>query len=554
MQIAAIALAVALMAAFFVLQPAAPPPSPPPAPRDTALEGRPEGPTEQAFAPEGPGAAVDDDATRQDAKESEIGNDAVRLRVSNQGGRLTSIELLDFSDRVGERANPVQLVTLPTRGTALAYLGGQGLAGLSDALYQETARDERRVEYRYSRDGVEVRRSVELDPSGYGGWLRVSLRNQGAESLRPSFELQFFAQERPAGAPDQFQNYSLAVLAGDSVGRLALRGIESPGFFGGLFGSNGANGVEHPAPVEWVGVDDQYFLLAAIPEDPARVTAVEAPIGRDAGVSMLRHAATEIPPGHQLERTYRLYFGPKLQSAVEPVDPRLAPALQVGWGWVQPLVRLFEMLLVWIHDHVVANFGVAIILLTVLLRLLTFPLSQQAMKSMKRMGELAPEMKSLQERYGDDRQQLQVEMMALYRRKGVNPLTAMGGGCVPMVIQMPFLLALYFALQASIELRHAPFALWIDDLSAPENFFELFGIPIRPLPLLMGGSMLLQQWLTPSTVDAQQRQMMMWMNVAFIFMFYQFPSGLVLYWLVSTLLGILQQLLVNRQPAVRAAS
>ena len=131
----------------------------------------------------------------------------------------------------------------------------------------------------------------------------------------------------------------------------------------------------------------------------------------------------------------------------------------------------------------------------------------------------------------------------------------MGGGCVPMLIQMPVMFALYFALQTSIELRHAPFMLWIRDLSAPENFFSVGGIPIRLLPLLMGGSMMLQQRLSPApNADPQQRQMMTLMSVMFTFMFYQFPAGLVLYWFVSNLLGIAQQLLVNRAPATAAAT
>jgi YidC/Oxa1 family membrane protein insertase len=549
-QIAAIALAVALMALFFVMQPKAPPSEPrlePP-----SAESLPS--TEDLMTQAAPGNDATFDATSQDASEDQLSNDAVRVRVSNQGGRLTSVELLRFADRVGQAAQPVQLVTLPTRGTAIAAVGAEDLPSLNDALYERVALEGLRVDYRYRQDGVEVRRSVELDPSGYGAWLRVGIMNRTPRTIRPGFELRLYGQERPADAPDRFQNYSLVALSGDDIERKALSGIESPGFLSGLFGSNGELGVELPGPVHWVAIDDQYFLLAAIPEDAARVSAFEGPIGRDAGIALLRHAPSEIPSGHQLERSYRLYLGPKVSSAVEQVDPRLAPALEVGWRWVQPLVRLFEVMLVWIHDHVVANFGVAIILLTVLLRLVTFPLAQQSMKSMRRMGELGPELKELQARYSDDRTKLQAEMMALYRRKGVNPLTAMGGGCVPMLIQMPFLLALYFALQASIELRHAPFAFWIDDLSAPENFLSIAGIPIRPLPLLMGAAMLAQMWLTPSTTDAQQKQMMMWMNVVFVFMFYQFPSGLVLYWLVSTLLGSLQQLLVNREPLRAAAT
>jgi YidC/Oxa1 family membrane protein insertase len=171
------------------------------------------------------------------------------------------------------------------------------------------------------------------------------------------------------------------------------------------------------------------------------------------------------------------------------------------------------------------------------------------MKSMKKFSAIAPEMKQLQEKHGSDKAKLQEEMMKLYREKGINPLSSLGGGCIPMLIQMPFMVALYFALQSSIELRHAPFFGWIDDLSAPEDL-RLFGLPIRLLPLAMGASMLLQQRLTPSpTADPQQRQMMTMMSVMFIVLFYGFPSGLVLYWFVSNLLGIAQQVWVNRSPS-----
>src|SRR5262249_36567657 len=152
----------------------------------------------------------------------------------------------------------------------------------------------------------------------------------------------------------------------------------------------------------------------------------------------------------------------------------------------------------------------------------------------------APQLKEIQERYRDDPQRQQQELMALYKRTGLNPLTAVGSGCLPMMIQMPFMIALYYALQGMIELRQAPFMLWINDLSSPEDFITLAGVAIRPLALLMGGSMFLQTYLQPGSSDPQQqqqRQMMLMMSLVFVVMFYSFPSGLVLYWLVSNLLG-----------------
>jgi YidC/Oxa1 family membrane protein insertase len=301
--------------------------------------------------------------------------------------------------------------------------------------------------------------------------------------------------------------------------------------------------------VEWVGVDSQYFLLAAVSETPRDSTAFLGPLGRDLGQAALGAPSFEVPPGTGVARSYRLFFGPKIPEIVGAVDPRLEGSINAGWAIVRPLVHIFEAMLRWTHDHVVANYGVAIILLTLLVRVLTFPLTQRSMKSMKRFSVIAPQMKELQEKYANDRDKLQEEMMKLYRQKGMNPLSAMGGGCVPILVQMPFMIAFYFALQTSIELRHAPFAFWINDLSAPENLFSIAGLPLRLLPLLMGASMLLQQRLTPTpNQDPQQKQMMTLMSVVFTFMFYQFPSGLVLYWFVSNLLGIAQQLFVNRSP------
>jgi YidC/Oxa1 family membrane protein insertase len=212
-----------------------------------------------------------------------------------------------------------------------------------------------------------------------------------------------------------------------------------------------------------------------------------------------------------------------------------------------PLTRLFVWLLRALYA-LIPNYGVAIILLTILVRVVTAPLTARQMRSMKRMQGLQPRIKALQEKYADDRQQQSAEMMKIYKESGVNPL----GGCLPILLQFPVFVGLYYALQSSIELRQAPFFGWIQDLSAPETLFTIPGIdlPVRLLPVIMGGSMVLQQKLSPQpgADPAQQRMMMTIMPVMFTVLFYQFPSGLVLYWLVSNLLASGHQYWLTRTP------
>ena len=184
----------------------------------------------------------------------------------------------------------------------------------------------------------------------------------------------------------------------------------------------------------------------------------------------------------------------------------------------------------------IGNYGFAVILLTVCIKLIFWPLTQKSYKSMKGMQKLQPEMKKMREKHGKDKQKLNQEMMSFYKDNKVNPL----GGCLPMVIQIPVFFALYRVLLGSIELRHAPFMLWITDLSAKDPYYVT--------PLIMGVTMFLQQKMTPTNMDPTQAKIMLMMPVVFTFMFLNFPSGLVLYWLTNNLLTILQQYLIKRQP------
>jgi YidC/Oxa1 family membrane protein insertase len=244
-----------------------------------------------------------------------------------------------------------------------------------------------------------------------------------------------------------------------------------------------------------------------------------------------------------------VYSGPKDLNALAKVGHHLQRTVDLGWFSVvaEPMLRLLK-----IFHSMTGNYGLDIILLTVLVKLVTVPLTQKSFKSMQEMQKLQPQMKKLQEKYADDRNALNKEVMELYRRHNVNPL----GGCLPMVIQMPIFIGLYNALLSAVELRHASFLLWINDLSAPDRIppvphpplAMVAGTEIRipVLTLLMGVSMLIQQRMTPQTGDPTQQRMMMFMPVVFTVMFINFPSGLALYWLVNNVLTIAQQLLMQR--------
>jgi YidC/Oxa1 family membrane protein insertase len=217
----------------------------------------------------------------------------------------------------------------------------------------------------------------------------------------------------------------------------------------------------------------------------------------------------------------------------------------VDYGFFEFLAKPLLALLKLFHEFA-GNFGIAIIIVTVLIKVLFYPLTRKSFTAMRDMQRMQPKLEALKKKYEKDKERLNKEMMALYRTEGINPL----GGCLPMVLQIPVFFALYQVLLNSIELRHAPFLFWINDLSSPEDLYTLdvagFGLPLRLLPLVMGVTMMMQQKMTPSSMDKAQQQIMMIMPVMFTFLFWGFPSGLVLYWLVNNVISIMQQWWMNR--------
>jgi len=301
--------------------------------------------------------------------------------------------------------------------------------------------------------------------------------------------------------------------------------------------------------IDWAAYEDTYFTCAVIPGTANNATLTQSTVNlaelSDDTVSTVLSAQPEVLAPHgSLRYTYTVYFGPKRLSTLKKADHQLEKIVNFGW-WdfiAKPTLRLLNFLNRYVH-----NYGIAIILVTIIIKLLFWPIAQKGMKSMKTMQKLQPKMAKLREKYKDDKERLNQEMMQLYKTYKVNPV----GGCLPMVLQIPVFFALYKVLLQTIELRHAPFMLWINDLSAPDrlhigvNIPYLGGIPV--LTLLMGASMFLQQKMTPSTGDPTQAKIMMFLPVVFTFMFLNFASGLVLYWFVNNLLSIAQQYAINRQ-------
>jgi YidC/Oxa1 family membrane protein insertase len=279
--------------------------------------------------------------------------------------------------------------------------------------------------------------------------------------------------------------------------------------------------------VGWSGFEDHYFLVAAAPERAVSVRIL--PRGNAIEEKILTPRAATGPT----DLNFTLYLGPKDRATLEAAGNDFAKGLNLGW--FAPISLLLLQVLQFCHG-LSGNWGVDIILLTVLVKLLFWPLTRKSFASMREMQKLQPEMTKLREKYKDDPQKMNAETMELYKRHKVNPL----GGCVPMILQIPVFIGLYQLLQNTIELRHAPFGLWVTDLSAPERLYILgYGIPV--LTLLLGASMFLQQKLTPAAGDPTQQRIMMFMPVIFTFMFIGFPAGLTLYWLTNNILTIGQQ-------------
>jgi len=285
--------------------------------------------------------------------------------------------------------------------------------------------------------------------------------------------------------------------------------------------------------IGWYSFEGEYFAALLVPPSAERSLTM-AVKGDEKNILKVRGTLSpiSIPPKQVIKVPYRIYLGPKVIGPLKQLGVGAEKLLDFGWFSVvaKPILWFLNL-----TNSVTKNYGIDIIIVSILIKIIFLPLTQISMKSMKEMQKVQPEMTRLRETYKNDKARLQQEIMLLYKRRKINPMS----GCLPMLIQIPVFIALYNALQNAIEMRHAPFFWWIKDLSAKD--------PIYITPLIMGVTMVLQQKMTPTSADPTQAKMFMLMPIMFTFLFLSFPSGLVLYWLVNNVLSIAHQYYMNKK-------
>ena len=457
-------------------------------------------------------------------------------KISESGAVVYSFLLKKYRESVQKNAQLKQ-VLINERAVGVGHLGfsGKSIAGLDKAVFSTDLTAERVVVNERTRnlafvwrspEGVVIQKTFSFDSESYVVGMDVTIKNGSGRGIQDRLIVGLNGK-----APGDKRLYAFegpSALINDELLEIKIKKLKEQNTFDGK--------------INWVALQSRYFMSGLIPEQIEEAGLHLALESEKVVTAQYQQPEKAIPPGNQYTYKYKLYIGPKRISQLRSVGNNLEKLIDFGWFdfIAKPCLWLLNL-----FYSVIPNYGVAIIILTILVKLLLWPLGSKSYKSMSEMKKLQPLMKEIREKYKDDKQRMNQEVMGLYKTYKVNPL----GGCLPMVVQLPVFFALYRMLYEAIELRHAPFFLWIDDLAAPDRLFRFdfsipfmeppYGIPV--LTVVMGASMLLQQKMSPPMGDATQAKMMMFMPIIFTVIFINFSSGLVLYWLVNNILSIAQQ-------------
>jgi YidC/Oxa1 family membrane protein insertase len=389
-------------------------------------------------------------------------------------------------------------------------------------LDMTTGKESRRLTFSQTYPGeLRIDKTFTFHPDKYSFELEVRVHNLGAAPLNQSGGLTWYQYVDPNAPTDSYGHDGPVSYIAKSMDRPEVKKMEADKTLG--------------PDVSWGGFESKYFIASMIPQNPSLTSFRMSKDANNLIAVGLKGPKNVIPPGQPGVFNYSLYLGPKDYNILKAQNLGLENAIDFG-DWLKWLAIPLLIALKFLYGYV-GNYGIAIIILTILIKLIFWPLGNKSYKSMKEMQKLQPIMAALREKYKGDKARLSQESMALYKTHKVNPL----GGCLPMVVQIPVFFGLYKSLLYAIELRHSPLFWWIQDLSAKDPYYIT--------PIIMGATMFIQQKMTPTGADPMQAKIMLFMPIIFTFMFLNFPSGLVIYWLFNNIISIGQQVYINKQPA-----
>ena len=478
--------------------------------------------------------AVPEEITLNTGQQVRVTTDTLGVVIDTLGGDLRHADLLTYPVSTEPGSPPFQLLndTMPDLFVVQSGLRTpDGAEPTHHAEYRaeqqhyqlENDADTLQVPLHWSSpEGVEVTKRYTFHRGSYVVDLDYEVKNNSPADWHGREYRQLQRSPMAASSQSKFiHTYTGAVLYSpeDKYQKISFDDMEE-------------SALDRTITDGWAAMIQHYFVVALIPERGQEERYYTKTLSGPRYVIGMISPQETVPAGGSAGFHTRLYVGPKLQDHLAEVAPGLE--LTVDYGLLTVLAQPIFWLLKTIHKAI-GNWGWSIVLLTMLIKLAFYKLSETSYRSMANMRKLAPRLQSLKERYGDDRQRLNQAMMELYKKEKINPL----GGCLPIVVQIPVFIALYWVLLESVEMRQAPFMLWINNLSAPDPYYVL--------PLLMGATMLVQQKLNPAPLDPIQAKVMMALPIVFTVFFAFFPSGLVLYWVVNNTLSIAQQYVITRR-------
>jgi len=517
-------------------------------------------------------------ATNTDEQTLTLTNENARYLFTSHGGGLKTVELTHYAETVSRRrknqplTNGVVKLNANAPAPVLAVLGDDSIQG--DGIFELTRTADGVRAEKLLTNGLRLIKDFQLS-TNYLLHATVRLENTSAGPLTLSPQEWVIGTATPMGPDDDGQNVGLMWYNGSKKEKILKPWFDNASLLSCIGAASRQPRPEYrmgSSNVFWASAQNQFFALVAMPVEPA-LQIVSRPVDlprpnldelppnqRNAPppkgyLTMLAYPGVTIGPGEGLERQVHFFAGPKEYRTLARIADRFQNSVDavMDFGWVGFFSKLLLISMNGLHDLFKLGYGWVIILITIIIKMLFWPLTAASTRSMKRMASLQPQMKALQEKYKDDPAKMNKKMMEFWKEHKVNPM----GGCLPMLLQMPVFIGFFYMIQTAIELRGESW-LWVADLSKPDTLFYLPGIgfPFNLLPLLMGVTMLWQSHLTPPSpgMDPMQQKMMKYLPLIFLFMLYNFSSGLTLYWTVQNLLSILQTKLTKTMaPAGPAA-